>query len=97
MRENNDIHHAIELDLMESLCGWSRAVQTIDGKQLRVEHGGPTPLDWQVRFPALGMPLSKNPSERGYFVVKIKKIKQPKSLTEDEKLALRDTLQNATY
>jgi DnaJ family protein B protein 4 len=73
------------------LTGWHRTVQTIDGKQLAVRHGGPTQPSWEERFPNLGMPRSKKPTERGDFVVDVK-IKFPATLSHQQKDILRDVL-----
>ena len=90
-RDGDDIRHTVELDLKEALTGWQRTVQTIDGKQVPVRHGGPTQPSWEERYPNLGMPRSKKPSERGDFVVEVK-IKFPVSLSQHQKEILRDVL-----
>ncbi|KAF1813525.1 DnaJ-domain-containing protein [Eremomyces bilateralis CBS 781.70] len=90
-RDGDDVRTTIDLDLKESLLGWRRTVSTIDGKQVIVQHGGPTPPTWETRYPELGMPKSKKPTERGDFVVGVR-IKFPASLTEQQKEILRDVL-----
>ncbi|KAF1957511.1 DnaJ-domain-containing protein [Byssothecium circinans] len=90
-REGDDIKHTIELDLKEALTGWSRTVQTIDGKQVGVRSAGPTGPNFTERFPNLGMPKSKKPNERGDFVVGVK-IKFPTSLTQQQKDQLKQIL-----
>lgn len=90
-RNGDDIKHMVDLDLKEALTGWKRTVQTIDGKQLPVSSGGPTGPTWEERYPGLGMPKSKKPTERGDFVVGVR-IKFPTSLTQAQKDALKDVL-----
>lgn len=90
-REGDDIKHTIELDLKEALTGWRRTVQTIDGKQLNVGSGGPNGPLWTERFPNLGMPKSKKPTDRGDFIVGVK-IKFPVSLTSAQKEQLQKIL-----
>ncbi|KAJ4303047.1 Molecular chaperone (DnaJ super) [Kalmusia sp. IMI 367209] len=90
-REGDDIKHIIELELKEALTGWSRTVQTIDGKQVPVRSGGPTGPDFSERFPSLGMPKSKKPNERGDFVIGVR-INFPKSLTSQQKEQLKQIL-----
>ncbi|QIW98387.1 hypothetical protein AMS68_003905 [Peltaster fructicola] len=90
-RDNDDIRATVEVDLKEALTGWSKTVTTIDKKQLNVSHSGPTPPTWQERFPGMGMPKSKTPSQRGDFIVGIK-IKFPTSLTADQKQQLKQIL-----
>ncbi|CAG5187988.1 uncharacterized protein ALTATR162_LOCUS11840 [Alternaria atra] len=90
-REGDDVKHTIEIDLKEALTGWRRTVQTIDGKQLSVGSGGPTGPTWTERYPNLGMPKSKKPTERGDFIVGVK-IKFPTSLTSAQKEKLKEIL-----
>ena len=90
-REGDDIIHNVNIDLKEALTGWNRTIQTIDGKQVQVRSGGPTAPTWKERYPGLGMPKSKKPSERGDFVVGVN-IKFPPSLTAQQKEVLRDVL-----
>jgi DnaJ family protein B protein 4 len=90
-REGDDIKHIIELDLKEALTGWRRTVSTIDNKSLSVGSGGPTGPIWTERYPNLGMPKSKKPSERGDFVIGVK-IKFPNSLTSAQKEKLKEIL-----
>ncbi|KAH9872790.1 hypothetical protein J1614_005184 [Plenodomus biglobosus] len=91
IREGDDVKHIIELDLKEALTGWRRTVQTIDGKQLNVGSGGPTGPTWTERYPNLGMPKSKKPSERGDFIIGVK-IKFPTSLTSAQREQLKKIL-----
>jgi DnaJ family protein B protein 4 len=90
-RDGDDIIHKVEITLKEALTGWRRTVQTIDGKQVTVEHTGPTSPDFVERFPDLGMPKSKAPTVRGQFIVGVK-IKFPTSLTAQQKQQLKEIL-----
>ncbi|OCL03842.1 DnaJ-domain-containing protein [Glonium stellatum] len=90
-RVGDDIKHTIDIDLKEALTGWKRTVQTIDGKQLAVSSPGPTGPTYEDRFPGLGMPKSKKPTERGDFIVGVR-IKFPPSLTQAQKDILKDVL-----
>jgi len=90
-RDGDDIRHTVTISLKEALTGWSRTIQTIDGKQVPVHHGGPTPPTWEERFPNLGMPKSKKPNERGDFVVGVK-IEFPTALTAAQRESLKETL-----
>jgi DnaJ family protein B protein 4 len=78
---------------VESLCGWRRNVATIDAKELLVSVSSniPTGPLWTERFPGLGMPRSKNPTERGDMVVEVS-IKYPLSLDAGQKDALKKIL-----
>lgn len=90
-RDGDDLRHTVEIDLKEALTGWRRTVQTIDGKQVNVSSSGPTQPTFEERFPQLGMPKSKTPTQRGDFVVGIK-IKMPTSLTAAQKTQLKEIL-----
>lgn len=90
-RDGDDILASVDIDLKEALTGWHRTVQTIDGKQLSVAHSGPTQPTWQERFPGMGMPKSKTPTQRGDFIVSVK-IKFPTSLTAEQKQQLKTIL-----
>lgn len=90
-RDGDDIRTTVELSLKEALTGWRRTVTTIDGRQLPVSGGGPTPPGHEERFPHLGMPLPKKPNERGDFIVEVKVI-FPKFLTPAQKAKLKEDL-----
>ena len=90
-RDGDNIKTIVELDLKDALTGWQKTVTTIDGKQLSVRGGGPTAPGYQERYPGLGMPLSKKPSERGDFIVEVK-VNFPKSLTAAQKTKIKEAL-----
>ncbi|KAI9829613.1 MAG: hypothetical protein M1826_005503 [Phylliscum demangeonii] len=90
-REGDDLHARIEIDLKEALTGWRRQISTIDGKQLPLSGGGPTAPGFQERFPGLGMPKSKNPTERGDLIVTIN-VRFPASLSPSQKSKLQEIL-----
>lgn len=90
-RDGDNIIHTVTLDLREALTGWRRTVTTIDGKQLNIEKAGPTQPGSSDAYPNLGMPLSKNPSKRGDFVVKYN-VRFPSTLSTSQKSKLREIL-----
>ncbi|GAB7360090.1 hypothetical protein MBLNU230_g7854t1 [Neophaeotheca triangularis] len=90
-REGDDIKHTVEVDLKEALTGWQRTVSTIDGKQVNVSASGPTQPTFTERYPGLGMPKPKTPTQRGDFIVAVK-IKYPTSLTAEQKTKIREIL-----
>lgn len=90
-REGDDLRHTVEIDLKDALTGWKRTVSTIDGKQVNVSSSGPTQSTFEERFPQLGMPKSKTPSQRGDFVVGVN-IKFPTTLTAQQKQSLKEIL-----
>lgn len=89
-REGNDIHHTIPLSFLESLCGWTRTFTCIDEKQLVVASAGPTGPEWRERYPGLGMPNTKEPTERGDLVIRVSTPFPLTPLTEDQKKALKE-------
>ena len=92
-RQDDNLVAVIELDLKEALTGWQRTISTIDGKQVPVRGGGPTPPGYRETFPHLGMPKSKskNKDERGDMIVEVK-VKFPTSLTLAQKSHLKEIL-----
>ncbi|TKX20101.1 psi1-like protein [Elsinoe australis] len=90
-REGDDLKRTIDIDLKESLLGWSKTVKTIDGRQIQVTAGGPTGPSYTQNFPGQGMPKPKTPDQRGDMIVGIN-IKYPKTLTADQKAKLREIL-----
>jgi len=90
-RDGDDLRHDVEISLKEALTGWQRTVKTIDGKQVNVSGSGPTGPTYTDRFPNLGMPKSKKPTERGDFIVGVK-ITFPTKLTPDQKAKLKEIL-----
>ncbi|CAK7563439.1 MAG: Molecular chaperone (DnaJ super) [Sporothrix epigloea] len=90
-RDGDDVVATVELDLKEALTGWKRIVTTIDGKKINLEKSGPTQPGSCDSYPSLGMPISKQPGQRGKFVVKYN-VKFPTTLTQDQKQKLREIL-----
>lgn len=90
-RENNNLRRTIDIDLKESLLGWSRTIKTIDGKQVQISAGGPTGPNYTQNFPGQGMPNPKNPDQRGDMIVAVN-IKYPKTLTAEQKEKLKEIL-----
>jgi hypothetical protein len=70
-RKGDDLIATISIPLKEALTGWSKQIKTIDGKNLKVSHSGPTSPTWTEIYPALGMILPKDPSQRGNLIVKV--------------------------
>lgn len=90
-RDGDNLKTTVELSLKEALTGWRKTVTTIDGKQLPVSGSGPTQPGYEERFPGLGMPISKKPSERGDFIVQVK-VNFPLTLTAAQKAKIKDAL-----
>lgn len=91
VREGDNLITTIALPLKDALVGWSRTIETIDGKRLTVSHSGPTSPTWQEPYPGLGMVNSKDPSKRGDLIVR-PNIIFPQSLTPEQKQKLKEIL-----
>ncbi|KAI5806662.1 DnaJ domain-containing protein [Peziza echinospora] len=91
VREGDNLITTLSIPLKDALIGWSRVINTIDGKQLTVRHGGPTSDKWQEVFPGQGMVLSKNPSQRGDLIVRANVV-FPTSLSAEQKQKLKEIL-----
>ncbi len=83
MREGNDLHRQVDLDLYTAVLGGELIVDTFDGKvKLKVAPG--TQNDTSVRLKGKGFPVYKKEGEFGDLYVKYK-IKIPDTISEKEK------------
>jgi hypothetical protein len=55
-RRDRDLHLTIDIPLGDALCGWSRTVRSVCGKDIKVKHSGPTKSGWRDYYAGLGMP-----------------------------------------
>ncbi|KAK5960327.1 type II HSP40 co-chaperone SIS1 PWA37_002400 [Arxiozyma heterogenica] len=83
-RNGDDLECVIPLTFKESLLGFSKTIQTIDGRTLPISRSSPVQPTETSRYPGQGMPLSKNPSQRGDLIVRYK-IDYPISLNDVQK------------
>uniref|UniRef100_A0A0P4W7Z7 J domain-containing protein n=1 Tax=Scylla olivacea TaxID=85551 RepID=A0A0P4W7Z7_SCYOL len=72
VRDGLDLHMEMTVNLTESLCGLRRPVTTLDGRTLVV---GQPPGDvlepgGELRVPAEGLPMLRNPYIRGDLIIK---------------------------
>lgn len=73
------------------MTGWKRTIPTIDGKTISIEKAGPTQPGSTDVYPGQGMPISKQPGQRGNLIVKYN-VKFPTSLTAEQKEKLKEIL-----
>ncbi len=73
------------------MVGWSKTIETIDGRQIQASGGGPTQPGKEIRYPELGMPKSKKAGERGDMIVQVD-VKFPNTLTPQQKSQLGQIL-----
>lgn len=86
-RNGNELEQTLTLSLKEALCGYSKVVNTIDGKRIKIESSRPTSPGQEVRYPSHGMPISKQPGKRGDLVIKVQ-VQFPATLTPQQKQAI---------
>ncbi|KAF3051741.1 hypothetical protein E8E11_008192 [Didymella keratinophila] len=58
-RNGDDIHHTVQINVLESLCGWTRTVPSTEGSTRQISTTGETGPEWKHTFPYPGFPNSK--------------------------------------
>jgi DnaJ family protein B protein 4 len=86
-RNGNDLEYTLTLSLKEALCGFSRIIETLDGKKLKIENRLPINPGHVLTYPQRGMPISKTPGKSGDLIIKID-VSFPSQLTEDQRKAV---------
>lgn len=86
-RDGNNLKMNLPLTFKESLCGFSKEVNTIDGRRIPLLRSSPIQPNSSTTYPGLGMPISKLPGSRGDLEI-IFKVDYPTSLTPDQKQAI---------
>lgn len=86
-RKDNDLEMELKLGFKEALCGFSKIVETIDGKKLKIENINPISPGHVIKYPGFGMPISKQPGTKGDLLITIK-VEFPTKLTESQKKAI---------
>lgn len=89
--DDNTLKCNIDLSLEEALCGFSKTVTMLDGKEMAVSNKHITQPGQELTFPGHGMPNSKDPSSRGPLVV-VARVRFPVSLSDAQKERLRAAL-----
>jgi DnaJ family protein B protein 4 len=82
---------SLDVTLLDALCGWQKTITSICGKPIKVQHQGPTPVQWVEAFAGLGMCSHKNQNQRGDLIVGIN-IKYPGSLNDRQRMLLKEAL-----
>ena len=86
-RDGDDLIYTLPLSFKESLLGFSKTIQTIDGRTLPLSRVQPVQPSQTSTYPGQGMPTPKNPSQRGNLIVKYK-VDYPISLNDAQKRAI---------
>ncbi|KAF4686656.1 DnaJ- protein scj1 [Perkinsus olseni] len=91
-REGQDLHMEYVISLRESLLGFTKTVEHLDGHEIVLDRTGKvTKSGLVVRYPGEGMPLKDVPSEAGDLVVKFR-VEFPEKLTEEQIKGLEGVL-----
>ncbi|CUS21039.1 LAQU0S02e04412g1_1 [Lachancea quebecensis] len=88
-RDGNDLIYTLPLTFKESLLGFSKTIQTIDGRTLPISRVQPVQPSDVSTYPGQGMPVAKNPSQRGNLIVKYK-IDYPSTLNDSQRRAISE-------
>ena len=90
-REGDNLHMDLQVDLVDALCGFERAIQSIDGQAMQVKVKQAKP-DEPYRVAGKGMP--RKAGGRGDMLVHFK-IKHP-TLTASQQSAIRQILASSS-
>lgn len=88
-RDGNDLVMKVDLTFKEAMCGFSKIIETIDGKRLKVSQVNPVKPGFSSRYPGRGMPISKQPGTFGDLVLEFN-VNVPTSLTSKQREAIEN-------
>jgi DnaJ family protein B protein 4 len=94
-RNDDTLKIALELTLEEALCGYSKPVKMLDGREMNISNRQVTQPGQEMTFPGRGMPHSKDPSIKGPLIV-IAKVVFPSALSDQQKDRIRAALSTAS-
>ncbi|KAH3671206.1 hypothetical protein WICMUC_004723 [Wickerhamomyces mucosus] len=86
-RDGNDLIYVLPLTFKESLLGYDKVIESVDGRRIPFNRSSPVQPTSEQVYPGLGMPISKTPGQRGNLIVKYK-IDYPLGLTSEQKQAI---------
>ncbi|KAL6928153.1 Molecular chaperone (DnaJ superfamily) [Hanseniaspora valbyensis] len=86
-RDGDDLIYYLPITLKESLLGFEKQINTIDGKRISIRKVNPVQRDEQHRYPGQGMSIKGDINKRGDFVVKYK-VDCPLKLTPEQREAV---------
>lgn len=86
-REDNDLVYTLPITFKESLLGFDKVIESVDGRRIPFSRSSPVQPSSESVYPGLGMPISKSPGQRGDLKIKFK-IDYPISLTPQQKQAI---------
>lgn len=88
-RDGNNLTYTLPLSFKESLLGFSKTIQTIDGRTLPISRVQPIQPSETSTYPGQGMPLPKTPAQRGDLIIRYK-VDYPIGLNEAQKRAIAE-------
>jgi DnaJ-class molecular chaperone len=83
-REEDDLHCKIKLSFKESLCGFTREIQLLDGSTLKLDIDELITSNYEIIKENLGMPIRRSKNLFGDLYIKFI-IDYPKKLNEKQK------------
>lgn len=88
-REDNDLIYHKDISLVDALCGTRFIYRHLDGRNLQVFAPSVISPETEIKYPGMGMPISKQPGTFGDLRIKFN-IKFPKTLSSEDKAAIRN-------
>jgi len=90
-RRGDDLSYQLSISLLESLVGFRKEIEHLDGHKVAIERSEVTPPGTVLQVRNEGMPMHNTPSLHGTLYVEVQ-IRFPKDLTEDQKEGIRKIL-----
>lgn len=89
MRDGDDLHIDVHIDLMEALFGFTRTIEHLDGHAVDISRNGVTKPGAKEVVKSEGMPVHNFPSDRGDLVANFI-IDMPDKLTPEQKAVVAE-------
>lgn len=88
-RVDNNLEMDLRISFKEAMLGFSKIVETLDGKKIKIENKSPISPGHVITYPGHGMPISKKPGTKGDLIITIK-VDFPTKLTESQRKAIEE-------
>ena len=88
-RDGNDLIYHKDISLVDALCGTRFIYNHLDGRNLQVFAPSVVSPETEIKYPGMGMPVSKEPGTFGDLRIKFN-IKFPSHLNAEDKAAVRN-------
>lgn len=90
-REGDNLSYTANITLSQALAGVNIELPTLDGRRLKIPIREVINPSYSKVVPGEGMPLQKNPAQKGDLIIKFN-IKFPTSLTEEQRKKVKEAL-----